>query len=53
MVSSMLPGSWAKVVVIIAAVFIISTVWLLQLNTSVRLVVEQLQAITNNILRQL
>ena len=39
MVSSMLPGSWAKVVVIIAAVFIISTVWLLQLNTSVRLVV--------------
>ena len=38
MTSSLLPGSWVKVAVIIAAVFILSTIWLLQLNTSVRLV---------------
>ena len=36
MTSSLLPGSWVKVAVIIAALFILSTIWLLQLNTSVR-----------------
>ena len=46
MASSLLPGSWVKVGVIIAAVFILSTIWLLQLNTSVRSVAI---AITINI----
>ena len=36
MTSSLLPGSWVKVAVIIAAVFILSAIWLLQLDTSVR-----------------
>ena len=36
MTASLLPGSWVKVAVVIAAVFIISTIWLLQLDTSVR-----------------
>jgi len=43
MTSSLLPGSWVKVAVIIATVFILSTVWLLQLNTSVRSEVERLR----------
>ena len=33
MTSSLLPGSWVKVAVIIAAVFTLSTIWLLQLDT--------------------
>ena len=36
MTSSVLPGSWVKVAAIIAALFLLSTVWVLQLNTSVR-----------------
>jgi len=43
MTSSLLPGSWVKVAVIIAAVFILSTIWLLQLNTSVRSEVERMR----------
>jgi len=43
MTSSLLPGSWVKVAVIIAALFILSTIWLLQLNTSVRSEVERLR----------
>jgi len=39
--SSMLPGSWVKVAVILAAVFTISTIWMLQLN-NVRSGVERL-----------
>ena len=38
MTSSVLPGSWVKVAAIIAALFLLSTVWVLQLNTSVRAV---------------
>jgi len=43
MTASLLPGSWVKVAVVIAAVFIISTIWLLQLDTSVRTEVERLR----------
>jgi len=44
MVFSILPpGSWGKIVPIIAAVFIISSVWLLQLNRSVHSEVERLR----------
>jgi len=43
MTSSVLPGSWVKVAAIIAALFLLSTVWVLQLNTSVRSEVERLR----------
>ena len=49
MTSSVLPGSWVKVAAIIAALFLLSTVWVLQLNTSVRsvaIVIAMLNLVT-------
>jgi len=43
MSASLLPGSWVKVAVVVVAVFLLSTVWLLQLDTSVRTEVERLK----------